>query len=359
MAHELQRLTERIVAPFSGAGIRVDRDKGIIFDVLLCGFESDNGRTYPWGKGLAHRKGTYEGRGGNFGHNPKSPEEARICWYENERTDEQGRPRADMHVLKSHPMAERVLEAAERKAPTYGLSHVAMCKTRPDGRGGLIVESVESVETVDVVADPATTHSFHESRSNRVKTTIKKLLEKLAAKSNVDQILRLKRLSEDFGDMEMDAPADDVSSDDGISAAFKQAIMSVIDGAMAGGGDAKTALKKIKKLLDSHADVNGTETETDGIDPKTEEGKKKPVETEGNRILEALDVVEKLKFKADKADLEIIAATPAASRERVAKRLMESGSSKGDGTGPRSAPRGAGATALAESTKTAEACWLD
>jgi hypothetical protein len=61
--------------------------------------------------------------------------------------------------------------------------------------------------------------------------------------------------------MGSDAPAADgaeTKPEDGIKAAFKAAIMGLIDKCLEGdGGDAKECLQKIKKLLNSHGDFKG------------------------------------------------------------------------------------------------------
>jgi hypothetical protein len=348
-----QRLTERVAAPF--AEVRVDREKGVVYGVLLCGTESDNGRSYPWGRGLTHRLGTYEGRPSNCGHGVERPEDRRIGWFENEHTDPQGRPRADFHVLKSHPMAERVMENAERKGRAYGLSHVATCKTRTE-RGRVVVEDVVSVETVDVVADPATTRGFHEHRTGATVTTIKKLLESLAPRLDVGGLIRLRRLSEmdGMGELPVDPPPADAAPEDGVSAAFKAAIMSVVDSAMSGATEPKEALSKIKKLLLSHGDVNG-DGKVDDADVDAagtaEESKLKGKAADGTQLVEALAVCDKVGFRPDRTDLETVAATAPDRREAVAKRLKESSGSGGKPTGPFTTARGGGTTQTAQAVE--------
>lgn len=349
-----QRLTERVAAPFSG--VTVDREAGVIRNVLLCGVESANKRKYPWGKGLAHRKGMYERKGGYWGHGQSDQP---LCWYENEHTDDQGRPRADLHVFKSHPKAEQVFEAAERKAPNVGLSHVATCKTRSEN-GWVVVEDVVEVERVDVVADPATTHGFHESTNKPGASgmkTIKQLLESLAPRLDVSGLLRLRRLSEmeGMGDLPVDAPPEAADPKEGVSAAFKAAIMSVVDSAMSGGTEPKEALSKIKKLLLSHGDVNGDgkvdETDVDAAG-STEEAKKKAKSADGSQLVEALAVCDRVGFRPDRTDLETVAAAPADRREAVAKRLKEATAKTATTGGPFTTARGTGAASGGTATVT-------
>jgi hypothetical protein len=70
---------------------------------------------------------------------------------------------ADLHFLKSHPLAARVCEAAERMPEVLGFSQNATTIQVPDGHGGVVHESIKRVRSVDLVADPATTQSIFES----------------------------------------------------------------------------------------------------------------------------------------------------------------------------------------------------
>lgn len=332
---KVKQITERVAAPFTGT--KVNREAGYIDDVLICGFTSENGREYPWGKGLQHKPGTYEGKVVNCDHGKESTIDRRLGWLSNETTGADGRPRARLNVLNSHPMANRVYEAAERNPSLFGLSHVAVCATTYANQRERIDE-IRQVISVDLVADPATTKGLHESKDHTMPRTIKKLLEDMASKANVDQLIKLRRLTEmddSYADMPVEVAAD-ATPEDGITEAFKAAIMSVVDGALSGDTDPKEALGKIKKLLVSHGDVNGDgkvdEEDVEDLDKPKDESKKP---SQGKAILEALDVAGKLKFKADKTDLEIIASAPAASREQVAKRLMGT-ANESRGSGPKS-----------------------
>lgn len=70
---------------------------------------------------------------------------------------------ADLHFLKSHPLAERVCEAAERNPRLFCLSHNA--DIRPEFRQGKVaVVEILSVESVDLIgAKGGTTISLYES----------------------------------------------------------------------------------------------------------------------------------------------------------------------------------------------------
>jgi hypothetical protein len=345
-----KRITERVAEPFSG--VRVDREAGTISGVLVCGFRSANNRTYGADvlRKSVHR---YEGRVVNCDHGEKATVERRLGWLSDVTAGDDGRPRATLNVLRSHPMAERVFEAAERNPSLFGMSHVAMCKTSYDRNGNEVVESIDSIESVDLVADPASTKGLHESKGHVGMYTIKKFLESVATKATVSQILKVKKLAEmegvdgaPMGDLPMDQPPDDMTPEDGISAAFKAAIMSVVDAAMAGETDAKEALGKIKKLLNSHDDINGdgkidaadvADVADDDDEPDEDEetyesrGKRK-----GTAILEAMEVAEKHGLTLDRGTIELIAGTSAKLRETLAQKLKGSSST---GEKPRTTQR--------------------
>ncbi|HEY1191545.1 MAG TPA: hypothetical protein VGE74_28190 [Gemmata sp.] len=316
------------------AGARVDREAGVIRDVVLCGFESANGRDYP-ANVLREAVKKYEGRPVNYDHAREGTVARRGGWVANVRAGADGRPRGDIHLLKSHPYYAPVMEAAERRPDLFGMSHVAMCRTSSKG-GREAVEAIERVESIDIVADPATNPGgFFEDKT--VAFTRKQLVEWLAKhpKATTETILKVKRLGEmdDMGGMDapaMDAPPGaDADPDDAVMAAFKAAISDVVDKAMSGEMDPKEALSKIKKLLASHGELNNDGTpDTDGNpdtgggkdgDDATPEGKR----SKGGAILEALDVCEAAGVTLSRTDLEIVAATPKDRRKTVAERLSK------------------------------------
>jgi hypothetical protein len=274
----VRRLTERVNAPF--AGCRVDREAGVISGMLVCGHVSDNQRDYPWGKGLAHKKGTYEGRFVNCDHGREATVDRRLGWLANEHTDAQGRPRADLHVLKAHPMADRVFEAAERNPALFGLSHGANCRTRTE-RGREVIEDIVDVESVDLVADPATTKGFFESRGPTV-FTWKRLAEWVTRhpKSTTGQIARVKRFAEDEAMGEMPAldaePAADAEPDDTITAALQQAGHDAWDKCVAGEMTIQELMSKLKDILKDHGKYKGEPA--DEPEPAAKESRK-PVDS--------------------------------------------------------------------------------
>lgn len=355
-----KRLIERVTQPFAGAV--VDRAKGIIRNVKLCGGSSVNGRDYPPAVFRRdYRK--YEQAPIYADHERDRSVDRKLGWIENARVDPDGTPRGDAHLLKTHPLYERVMEAAERNPSLFGFSHVAMCHTSMKGSREQ-VEGLETVESVDLVAEPATTKGLFEARNekgNRVAFTVKMLEKWLVVhpKSTTAQILKVKKLNEEDSGMYAGAdmagtpetgPDASVEPEDAISAGFEAALMSVVKKALAGDMDPKAALGKIKTLLAAHGDATGDEGADDeggGNEPPASEGKTK----NENAIVEALDICDKLKFRADRTDLQIVASTPKEAREAVAKRLQERSEDKG-GERPTAASRHQ--TAAAESKRNKE-----
>jgi len=160
----------------SGRGIRVNREAGTIANVKILGLVSENGRQYLPAAIQAAKK-LYEGVHVNIDHPKDSPDQqrsaydrfgklTRIRWVEGEGLY------GDLVYLKTHPMAERICEAAERMPDAFGMSHNAQGEGEENKDGVFVVSKIVEVRHVDLVADPATTKSLSESKSN--KTEIKK-----------------------------------------------------------------------------------------------------------------------------------------------------------------------------------------
>lgn len=343
-----KRLTERVANPFAGS--RVDRGAGTIGNVVLCGFESANGRDYPAAV-FKRDFAKYEGRPVNADHAQSATVDRRLGWFSGVRVGEDGKPRGTLNLLKTHPLYERVMEAAERNPSLFGFSHVAYCKTRTE-RGREVVESIDRVESIDLVADPATTQGFFESKTMGL--TVRKLCEALVkhAKITSAQVRPLKRLGEmdgmDAAPTALDVPPDDTADPaDGVSAAFKAAIGAVVDSAMSGDMDPKDALAKIKKLLQSHGEVNADGTPDTGAG---EEDDDMPKESRRPSLAGVLKECTDKGFTPDTTQLVAIADIPtAAGRASLIEQLKKASEGQGRET-PRSSPR-----AGTQTTRTAPA----
>lgn len=164
LTHE--RLIERAHIDLS----RIDRENGVIRGVRIIGRISKNGREYS-AEALRQARNLYEGVRVNIDHQPRSragddtPSSSRFGWLANVR-ERDGGLIGDLHILKSHPMAAVVFEAAERNSSLFGLSHHAEGRTRREG-GKTIVEEILAVRSVDLVSDPATTSGLFESVNMR------------------------------------------------------------------------------------------------------------------------------------------------------------------------------------------------
>ncbi len=335
--------TKRLQERFALDRDNVDRANGVIHGVLVCGTESANGRQYPWGAGLTCDPAVYEGRPVNCDHGKAATVDRRLGWLANVRVGSDGRPRADLHVLTSHPMAARVLEAAERNPSLFGLSHVAVARTRMD-RGTEIIEAIQSVESVDLVADPATTRSLYESTN--AMPTFRKFLESVGTAKHGPRCRKwaaskiVREMDEMMGEMPADMPppppADmaEPDADEATTAAFKAAISAVVDKAMGGGMDPKEALTKIKTLLRSHGDINGDGTvdaadvdaadDTAGEMPEElEAAESKGIEKGKALVYESIKVAASVGLPTDADTLKLLEGIPADRITAVAKKLTE------------------------------------
>jgi hypothetical protein len=146
----------------------VDREAGVIRNVKIIGFNSQNGRRYTSGA-LKAAIPLYEGIKVNVDHPEKGPTQQRSSYdrfgkFVNVRFVEGEGLFGDLVYLKSHPIAEQVCEAAERMPDVFGMSHNAQGEGIVDKRGIFEVNKITEVRHVDLVADPATTQSLAESK---------------------------------------------------------------------------------------------------------------------------------------------------------------------------------------------------
>jgi hypothetical protein len=147
-------------------GLKVDRKAGVIFGVKVLGHASLNGRLYlPEAVRQAAPK--YEGVHVNIDHPDDKPTDQRSAY---DRFGKLVRVRyiegkglyADLEYLVSHPMAGRVVEAAEKMPDLFGLSHNAEGEGDETEEGVFVINRIVEVRHVDLVADPATTRSLSE-----------------------------------------------------------------------------------------------------------------------------------------------------------------------------------------------------
>jgi hypothetical protein len=250
-------------APFATS--KVNREAGYIDGVLICGVTSRNGRDYPPAV-LARDYAKYESAPVNADHGDESTVGRRLGWISDVKPGADGRPRGRLNVLKSHPLAESVFEAAERNPSLFGMSHVAVCGTkRVNGRE--TVESINKVLSIDLVADPATTKSLYESYTRAERPMkLRAYCEAIAAKwptvAGKLKVLTEMDQMDDMGDMEMEMPPPlESSPDDPVKAAFMTAIRGLTDQLETDGITGDDFMKKVKELLKAHGKMSGMSAE--------------------------------------------------------------------------------------------------
>lgn len=222
--------------------------------------------------------------------------------------------RADLHYLKSKPIAAEVVEDVTRRLGVFGLSHNAAAGSERIDRnaGRLVIESIDLVRSVDLVHKPATNRNLWESTvADETKPTPKtisfrELLESQGKRWSKGRKLWADRLLE-MDDMSaaVAAPVEveaDVEPDDALWSGFESAIMAVLGKYEAEELDAAGALAKIKELLTTHEKLDA-EDEPDEPSDGTDADE---------------DMTESEKSDADKAELAKL------RREKQVRELCES-----------------------------------
>ena len=166
---------------------KVDRVKGVIYGVKICGRTSQNthgvhgvsGTDYTQ-EALQEAAELEEGMCVNVDHpprtNPNQDRSARdrFAWLENVVVQESG-SFGDLHFLDpTDPLSVKIMNAAELKPDAYALSHNA----RGEGEvreGRYVVTSIPEVRSVDLVAYGGSNKSLFESQ--KPMKTLKSVLE--------------------------------------------------------------------------------------------------------------------------------------------------------------------------------------
>ena len=241
----------------------IDREAGVIKGVKILGSASKNGREYS-PQAMREAAAIYEGLGVNTNHPSRStPNVSRtieegVGWLQNVTVKPEG-VFGDMHVIKSHPLAESIFEVAERKPDRFGLSHNAAgeCVTR---QGKTIVESIKSVRSVDLVQNPATNSSLFESEDPVPKTPFKKLIEALPAKSKDRKafvaLLEMDGMIDPALPVEVAAEGATPTAEEAAKSAFKAAINAILDDEAITWDETKT---KVIEMIKTLAKMSGEE----------------------------------------------------------------------------------------------------
>lgn len=264
--------------------LTVDRANDVIRNVKVIGFKSDNGREYPR-ETLEKARPMYEGKK-VYANHPDRPGQPRdvedlIGTLVNVRMAEDGL-RADLAYNPKHPLAESLIEDAQKHKGWYGLSHNADGKV--ERRNGVdVVTEIVHVKSVDLVTEPATNANLWESKT-MPKIKISDLFERLTTSAKLPRKTR-KRLLEamDDGDMgvvgtyEMDEPDGDEAPAESLKRGFKEACMGHIHEHFDGDDTSGHAEKagKIGELMKAHHELT-QESEDEPGEPEEADGGKIP-----------------------------------------------------------------------------------
>ncbi len=316
---------------------RVDLDKAIVYGVKIIGRESPNAhgldgikKTVYTSKALVEAKRLYEGVRVNANHLERGTTKDRSVYDRvgklvNIVAKESGLY-GDLHLLKSHPMTKRILEAAQKMPDVFGLSHHASGAGRREG-DTLIVESIPSVTSVDIVSDPATTTSLFESKKKGrpMKVEFGAFIE--GRTKSLDQakraIVRKLLESDDIANAEIAQPSDSMSHEDQLRAGFKGAINAILDDDSL---DMKGKMAKIKeimtaeeKLLGATAEVEEEDDEEymEGDEEEIKESDEDPEEEDDEEDLKESRAVKKTKLSESKKLLKL------AEKEPAVRKLLE------------------------------------
>lgn len=302
---------------------KVDRDAGIIYGVRLGGLDSKNKtnglkRKYS---PAAYKNALplYEGRPCNINH-VKEGEDARSedrfgVWHNARWAESPAGPIADLHYLKSHPMAERVCEAAERPdlGTAFGMSHDGHAKDTRRDSGFIVIESFANINSVDLVANPSTVKGLYESTEPKpMKQTCKQLIEaaynlplhaKLLEKFSKSDEAAYKRLTEEI------EPSEGASVQESAEAAFRHVIVSVATDAEA--SEVGKLVESVRKL--QYEMLHGAEPAV--VKESVE------VKAESFGVREATSYCASLKFTPTPHQLTLISESTAANGKEIAKEL--------------------------------------
>lgn len=254
----MTRLTETFTTNESR---KPDRESGVIPGIRILGRVSSNGRRYS-DKAMESAARLGEGQRAYLDHNngERKIREWIGVWrnVKSEGTGDDRCNRADLHYLKSHPLAETICEAAERFADSFGASHDADGKVSGQA-GKQLVEDVDKLHSIDVVCRPATNKGLYESHQDgdemaATKTTIAAILMEAAKSSTACKtpqykLLKSMHLGEMDGDIPMpEMPAEvlvepEASPEEQIMAGLMAAIQKKLESAD------EATLKKVMKTL--------------------------------------------------------------------------------------------------------------
>lgn len=297
---------------------RVDKGAGVIYGVKVCGLRSKHPRDYTI-DALRDAAPLYENAIVYVNHpiNPRTGmpdkgiprrDDEAFGHIQNVRAERDGLY-ADLVFLKSHPLAARVIEAAEtyeQDAPAkwryFGLSHNADYDKRSSrwNNGRELITKIVEVRSVDLVCHPGTVDGLFESSPTETLTALEmgNLYEEDDAMD--DSMGGGMGMGSDTAVMEPEAPemdaelpAPDHQAD--LDAGFQNALTSLAAEYMSGAMDYSAACKRFGELLKAHGKLSGSggnggsdsESESDDTEPDSDaddEPEKKSTSEQGPQV---------------------------------------------------------------------------
>lgn len=345
---------------FSGGTVdRTDPNHPKIIGALLCGPESANdfvglgrdrvkvkGRKYLAEAFKGERVKRYNGGLVYLNHPTKLTEPRdyrdKIAVVENARHRQDGMPLGDLAVNPKHPHAEQFLWDAEHEPHSFGMSHRAWCEWRTSKDG--FAEAIELTEvlSVDVVTEPATTSGVFEHKEPKMSSTFAAVAEWVTkhSKSTAEQIIKVKKLAAigNYAELAAEEMAADAEAGDGVTEAIKTAAAAEIEECMSQASSpeaVKSCLKRLKKILHLHGDLNEPEEEKEG-EGKEEKKKEGAMEHKQIGFDKALSLCSEAKFSATPNEYRLLAKC---ETDAEVKAYIAEQTAKGGETKPRSSGR--------------------
>ena len=322
----------------SRKGLKVDREKNIIYGVKIIGFESDNGRRYTK-EALKEAISLYENVKVNVDH-PKDPSDTRSAYDRigkliNVKFVEGKGLFGDLWLIPSHKITPEIFDSAELMPDLFGLSHNAQGEGETDKEDIFVVRKITEVRHVDIVADPATTKALNEGvrpvkkKKFREEEETEKEKDKMEADEYGDKETTEDDDKDDIGKKVLDAMQEADTSDEDKA----NKIVELVKEALKMEGEEDTPEAEGEEEEDSVEKDDTTEAEEDDEDEETTEsrqGKKfnKPARQslqEQINSMKKADYVKslcyKLKMPCSKELLEDVKSLPRKTIQRHLARL--------------------------------------
>lgn len=221
---------------------------------------------------------------------------------------------ADLHYLKSHPLAAQVIEAASRMPDMFALSHQAITNVALKN-GEIVLDAIKSVKSVDLISErPGTTVGLYESHQETpVPTTLKQVVETLDAKSKGR--LALEAMMDGSPGMEAATMPEDYTVPGDASTATNDAFGTMITAVLADTTMSITDKKaKVLAIFDAWEQLEGGGAAAgDGeADAAAAEESSKAAAATGTTVYECIDLLNEHKIPVTAQAVETLSvlATP-------------------------------------------------